>query len=62
MPRSGLKWIVQVRGERGEDSDEDISEDEPMLGEDTGIRGYSDVKSSDSFAKNEKGNPANSNF
>ena len=45
MPRSGLKWIVQVRGERGDDSDEDMSEDEPMLGEDTGIRGYSDVKS-----------------
>ena len=47
---------------READENEDICEDEPMLGEDTVIRGYSDVKSSDSFAKNQKGNPPNTNF
>jgi len=44
----------EVRGERGDDSDEDMSDDEPVLGEDTGIRGYSDVQTADSFAKHEK--------
>ena len=49
-----------MRGDRGDvnDSEEDdMSDGEPILGEDTGIRGYnsSDVRSSDTFAKQEKG-------
>ena len=45
---------------READENEDLCEDEPMLGEDTVIRGYSE--DSDSFAKNQKGNPPNTNF
>ena len=30
---------------READENKNVCEDEPMLGEDTGIRGYSDVKS-----------------
>ena len=50
-----------MRGDRGDGGDsedeDDLSDGEPILGEDTGIRGYNsaDIRSSDTFAKQEKG-------
>ena len=50
-----------MRGDRGDigdsEDEDDMSDGEPILGEDTGIRGYnsSDLRSSDTFAKQEKG-------
>jgi len=45
----------EVRGERGDVSDSDDSDNEVVMGDDTGIKGTTDIANKDTLSKQEKG-------